>query len=130
MLFHPSNNTLYIWYDCIKLKFLTIGNSKKRIGAMDLGIRASWYDLPKKNGKEEFFSWLHDTCLPSFLQRPGTLWVAHYEITGGDWRMEKLQDTIPRPAEHLWEEIGNGTNYLLLEGAGSPQIFFNPDYEE
>ena len=44
--------------------------------------------------------------------------------------MDKSHDAISRPSGNLWGEIGNETSYLLLEGAGSPRVFFKPDYGE
>ena len=92
---------------------------------MDQGIRAVWYDLTDDD-KIEYLDWLHGTYLPAILQRPGIMWAAHYEITGGGANMDKISDVLERAPEG----IGNGADYALLVGAGSPHVFFKPIYEE
>ena len=44
---------------------------------MDRGIWVTWYDLPE-DGRESYFSWLHQSYIPGMLKRPGFLWGAHY----------------------------------------------------
>lgn len=92
---------------------------------MDQGIRAVWYDLPE-DGKEEYLSWLHEDYLPSVLQRPGILWAAHYEVTGGGASMDKVGEILARAGD----DVPTGQEYVLLVGAGSPHVFFKPIYEE
>lgn len=90
---------------------------------MDSGIWASWYDLPV-DGKADYLSWLHETHLPMLMSMPGVAWAAHYQITGGGTAMDKIQDTVARPND---DSVGTGTQYLLLMGAPSPQVFFTRD---
>ncbi|NQV54377.1 MAG: hypothetical protein HQ503_00835 [Rhodospirillales bacterium] len=92
---------------------------------MDQGIRAVWYDL-EENDKGEYLAWLHGKYLPQILARPGILWAAHYEITGGGGEMDKVGEILARAEE----DIGHGTDYLLLIGAGSPHVFFKPDWDK
>ena len=93
---------------------------------MDQGIRAFWYDLPEDK-KDTYIDWLHSTYLLEVLQRPGILWAAHYEVTGGGKHMDEIADHLARVD---LEEVGKGQNYVLLVGAGSPHVFFKPIYEE
>ena len=64
---------------------------------MDQGIRAVWYDLGEDD-KDGYLDWLHSTYLPAVLQRPGIMWAAHYEITGGGANMDKIGDVLERAA--------------------------------
>jgi hypothetical protein len=93
---------------------------------MDQGIRAVWYDLPEDQ-KNTYIDWLHGTYLPEVLQRPGILWAAHYEVTGGGKHMDVIADHLARID---LAEVGKGQDYVLLIGAGSPHVFFKPIYEE
>lgn len=88
---------------------------------MDNGIWASWYDLPSDD-RDRYLSWLHDSYLTALVAQPGIAWAAHYEIAGGGAAMDKIHDTVARPDD---EEVGSGTQYLLLIGAPSPQVFFS-----
>jgi len=92
---------------------------------MDQGIRAVWYDLGEDD-KDGYLDWLHSTYLPAVLQRPGIMWAAHYEITGGGANMDKIGDVLERADG----DIPDGADYVLLVGAGSPHVFFKPIYEE
>ncbi len=89
---------------------------------MDDGIWATWYDLPEA-GNDDYFAWLHGDYLPQLLQRPGYVWAAHYHITGGGARMQEIHDRLQRPQT---EDVPAGSQYLVLVGAASPQVFFNP----
>jgi len=91
---------------------------------MDLGIRAFWYDLPADR-KEDYIQWLHEKHLPQILTRPGLLWAAHYELTGGGEGMKKVQESVVRYVDD--PEVGQGTGYLLMVGAPNTDIFFNPN---
>ena len=93
---------------------------------MDQGIRAVWYDLPD-DGRDQYFGWLHGALLPNVLRLPGILWAAHYRITGGGREMDKIRGILARPDVG---EIGTGTQFLLLIGAGSPHVFFKPTPKE
>jgi hypothetical protein len=89
---------------------------------MDQGLWATWYDLPEADS-EAYLAWLHEDYLPSLLRRPGYAWAAHYHITGGGAHMQKIHDRLQRPDT---EEVPTGTQYLVLVGAASPHVFFNP----
>ncbi|MFC1665944.1 hypothetical protein ACFL17_10045, partial [Pseudomonadota bacterium] len=90
---------------------------------MDQGIWATWYDLPEGDN-QDYFDWLHQHYLPALLQRPGYVWAAHYEITGGGESMQIISDRLVRPDD---SKIGTGTQYVVLVGAVSPHVFFNPN---
>jgi hypothetical protein len=93
---------------------------------MDTGIWATWYDLPEQS-RDSFLGWLHGSYLPSLRQRPGYSWVAHYFNTHGGEAMRHVGNTIlVRPQE----EIGNGSQYLMLVGAPSPHTFLMPSVLE
>ncbi|MEE2760112.1 MAG: hypothetical protein VYE18_01545 [Pseudomonadota bacterium] len=95
---------------------------------MDQGIRTVWYDLDDAD-KDGYLAWLHDIYLPKVMARPGILWAAHYEVTGGGAHMDKIGDVLPRMDRVANSDIGTGTDYLLLIGAGSPHVFFKPDFD-
>ena len=88
---------------------------------MDNGIWAIWYDLPE-NVREEHIRWLHNSYLPEIISRPGFAWAAHYQSNGGGPDMEKVRNTFPKSAN--MENIGNGTQFLMLGGATTPSVFF------
>ena len=94
---------------------------------MDRGIWASWYDLPDEK-REAYCAWLHGDCLPAMLRRGGFLWAAHYEITGGGAQMERVKADALSYAEG--GEVPSGTRFLLLFGAASPHVFFQPTIDE
>ncbi|MBF0276679.1 MAG: hypothetical protein HQM13_02750 [SAR324 cluster bacterium] len=89
---------------------------------MDRSIYAVWYDLSEED-KSGYLAWLHDDYFPNLLERPGYLWAAHYEITGGGSGMNKLTSGLERLSG---PEIGSGTNFVAIIGAESPHVFFNP----
>jgi hypothetical protein len=89
---------------------------------MDRGILAIWYDLPEA-GRQAYLDWLHNVHLPEVLARPGFAWAAHYRITGGGAAMDQLHERFARADD---AELGTGTDYLILIGAPSPQVFFHP----
>ncbi len=89
---------------------------------MDDGIWATWYDLADDT-RERFLGWLHGHYLPALQQMPGFAWVAHYRNDGGGEKMRALgADILARPDE----DIGNGSQYVILVGAPSPHTFFSP----
>lgn len=90
---------------------------------MACAIKATWYDLPG-DGVENYLRWLHGVYLPAVLQLPGRLWAAHYKVTGGGAQL--YGDGADRFARAGGGEVGTGTDYLLLIGAGSPHAFFRP----
>jgi hypothetical protein len=96
---------------------------------MDQGIRAVWYDLEDAK-RADYLAWLHDAYLPEIMARPGILWAAHYEITGGGAAMDQIGGVLARMDAGTNADIGTGTDYLLLIGAGSPHVFFKPDFDQ
>jgi hypothetical protein len=89
---------------------------------MDLGIWATWYDLDGAD-RDGFLEWLHGEYLPSLKQRPGYAWVAHYRNEVGGAAMHHLgQSILSRPDE----DVGSGTQYLMLVGAPCPHTFLAP----
>ncbi|MEK9723455.1 MAG: hypothetical protein VW405_08220 [Rhodospirillaceae bacterium] len=97
---------------------------------MDDGIWATWYDLDDAAGdagKADYLDWLHGEHLPAICTRPGVAWAAHYEITGGGARMAEIHDRLNRPDD---ADVGTGQDYLVLVGATSPHVFFDPRIDE
>ena len=94
---------------------------------MDNGIWATWYDLDD-NDRNTFIDWLHGQHLPGILMRPGVAWAAHYEITGGGERMQAIHDLLSRPEND--QDIGTGSQFLMLVGATSPHVFADPRIDE
>lgn len=92
---------------------------------MDDGIWATWYDLGDA-GKVDYLDWLHGEHLPGLMARPGIAWAAHYEITGGGSDMAKIHDRLNRPVGG----VPTGQDYLVLVGATSPHVFFDPRIDE
>lgn len=88
---------------------------------MDSGIWATWYDLDEGERKG-FDGWLHETYLPFLKQLPGVAWCAHYENKGGGAGMQTLGARVPRAPS----DIGDATQFVVLVGAPTPQVFFNP----
>lgn len=89
---------------------------------MDQGIWATWYDLDPGD-RDSFLTWMHEDYLPSLKARPGFAWVAHYKSDGGGPAMREVRDgLITRPDE----DIGSGSQFLMLVGAPSPHTFLNP----
>lgn len=97
---------------------------------MDNGLWATWYDLaPTGNddGRDAYLDWLHGEHLPEIQSRAGIAWAAHYEITGGGERMQAIHDRLVH-AEG--DDIGSGTQFLILVGATSPHVFADPRIDE
>jgi hypothetical protein len=88
---------------------------------MDLGLSVTWYDL-EPGIEAGFIAWLHSTYLPRLKQHPGIAWVSHYKNEGGGGAMRELHRIALRPNE----VVPSGCQYLLLVGAPSPQVFFDP----
>ena len=89
---------------------------------MDNGIWATWYDLADDT-RERFIGWLHGEYFPALRQRAGFAWVAHYRNDGGGEKMRALGTNIlARPQE----DIGNGSQYVVLVGAPSAHTFLSP----
>ena len=94
---------------------------------MDESIRIVWYDLPE-DGKDEYLKWLHETYLPTVMVRPGILWAAHYRIIKSDETIQKLSKFVGRSEDH--DSVPAGSDYALLIGAGSPHVFFKPNFDD
>jgi hypothetical protein len=93
---------------------------------MDNGIWATWYDMAEEN-RHAFNDWLHGQYLPELMRKPGVAWAAHYQITGGGDRMQEIHDRLVHAEE---EELGNGSQFLVLAGATSPHVFADPRIDE
>ena len=93
---------------------------------MDMGIWATWYDLPDDLCGTHL-EWLHNDHLPFLLAQDGIAWVAHYNILGGGAKMDEIHARLNRPSD---SDIGTGTQYLLLVGAASAHTFFHPRLDE
>jgi hypothetical protein len=94
---------------------------------MDRGIMAIWYDLPEKD-REEYLSWFHEVHLPEVLRnRDEFLWAAHYQNAGGGERFHEVIKDMMRAKQG---EVGTGRDYLLLFGAASPHVFFDPNFPQ
>lgn len=91
---------------------------------MDRGVWASWYDLPK-DGVQDFIDWLHGSYLPQLTSQPGIAWAAHYKIEGGGKGMTEVQNKIITYTDE--PGLGTGTQYVMLVGAASPHMFFQPN---
>jgi hypothetical protein len=88
---------------------------------MDTGIWATWYDVDEDE-KGALQDWMHDIYLPHLKQLPGIAWVAHYEERGGGGGMRRVAQMVERAPE----EVGTGTQFVLLVGASTPQVFYSP----
>jgi hypothetical protein len=90
---------------------------------MDSGIWATWYDLAEGD-KETYLGWLHKDYLPEVLSRPGYLWAATYEVTGGGSHMNQIGGILARAEDG---SVGTGTDYVTVVGAAHPHVFFSPN---
>lgn len=93
---------------------------------MDQGIWATWYNLAEQT-RESYLDWAHNTYLPFLRQLPGYCWVAHYRHEGGGPKMQRVEGTVIGRTQ---EDVGNGTQYLVLVGAPSAHTFFKPAIKE
>lgn len=89
---------------------------------MDLGIWATWYDLEDAN-RDTFLNWAHSTYLPYLRSMGGVQWVAHYADEGGGPQMDHLVSNIIGRTE---DDIGNGSQFVILVGAKTAHDFFDP----
>ena len=89
---------------------------------MDRGIWATWYDLPEE-GKDEYISWLHEVHIPKALSRPGYLWAAHVENIWDEEREAHKSRILTHTPD---SSVPSGNAYLMLFGAPSPTVFFDP----
>jgi hypothetical protein len=93
---------------------------------MDHGIWATWYNLPDAT-RDGFLDWAHATYLPYLRQRAGYCWVAHYRHQGGGAKMKRVEESVVGRTQ---DDIGDGSQYLMLVGAPSPHTFFKPALSE
>jgi len=93
---------------------------------MDLGIWATWFDLDPGD-RDHFQDWAHRTYLPYLRTLPGVAWVAQYGHEGGG---AKMADLVTNVIGRTTEQIGQGTQFLILVGAPSPHTFFNPHIDD
>ena len=90
---------------------------------MDRSIWATWYDLPKED-EAEYNDWLHHTHIRETLKRPGYMWAAHYELVDRESPKSKKKDHLAYTDD---PSIPNGTEFLLLFGAASAEVFLSPN---
>jgi hypothetical protein len=95
-------------------------DKRRQDAPADRGVWVTWYDLPEQ-GRDAYFSWLHDTYLPGLLKRPGYLWAAHYasqerEGSSGSSQIHHVEDP----------KVPTGHHYILLIGAEDADVFGNP----
>ena len=90
---------------------------------MDRSIWATWYDLPKED-EEEHNDWLHHTHIKDTLKRSGYMWAAHYELVDRESPKSKKKDHLAYTDD---PSIPNGTEFLLLFGAASAEVFLSPN---
>ena len=84
-------------------------------------IWATWYDLPEAT-KDDHLGWLHGSYLPALAGRAGYAWVAHYAILP---RVQNPMFVRDPSRQKDGADIGDGTQFLLLDGAGSPHAFLD-----
>lgn len=89
---------------------------------MDTGLWATWYNLDDAD-RPGFLAWAHEVYLPHLRGMDGVLWAAHYANEGGGPGMDRLvKDVIG----HTEDDIGDGSQFVILVGAAAPHTFFNP----
>lgn len=89
---------------------------------MDRSIWATWYDLPKEE-EAEYIDWLHGAHVKEALGRPGYLWAAHYELIDRESPASKRKSHLAYADD---ASVPAGTEFLLLFGAASSEVFLNP----
>lgn len=88
---------------------------------MDMGLWSTWYDVEAAR-EDAYIAWVHATYIPWLKQLPGVAWIAHYRNTGGGPAMQELM----RRAPHAEEPMPQGGDYVLLVGAPTVHVFWNP----
>jgi len=87
---------------------------------MDNGMWAVWYNLdPAK--RDAHLQWLHETYLPDIVACPGIVWAANYRVDEDEYRERRDQLT------HTSDPIPQGTQFVCLIAAASPQLFFREE---
>jgi hypothetical protein len=93
---------------------------------MDRGLFATWYDVAP-DAEAAYLEWLHGTCLPAMLKRPGYLWAAHVRNVVDPER----EAASARRLEHTTDaSVGTGFGFLLMFGAEDAHRFVDPSMEE
>lgn len=92
----------------------------------DRAIWATWYDIDASQ-RDEYLAWLHGEYLPYLQARPGFLWVAHYADQGGGAPIAASGQTVFKYAQ---DEMGAGTQFVLIAGAASTDAFLDPPVRE
>lgn len=92
----------------------------------DRAIWATWYDIAADR-REEYLAWLHGEYLPALKARLGFLWVAHYADQGGGAPITASGGTVFKYAE---DGMGTGTQFVLIAGAASTEVFLDPPIPE
>lgn len=93
---------------------------------MDRGIWATWYDL-ESSEEARYLDWAHEHYLPLLRALPQHRWVAHYRYQGGGAQMLQIKKGV---VSHTAEDIGLGTQFLVLVGAYLPLTFFAPYFAD
>ena len=90
---------------------------------MSIAFWITWYDLPAA-GREAYLAWLHESHLPSLLERPGYQWAAHYAAEERPIRNAKKDGASRRypPAG----SVPGGHRYVLITGGESTEVFADP----
>ena len=91
--------------------------NNRRIGPVDRALWITWYDLPD-SGRNDYLAWLHQTYLPTLLNRPGYLWAGHYatRTSGGSAQIHHTDDP----------KVPTGFHYILLIGVTDALVLGNP----
>lgn len=90
---------------------------------MDRALWITWYNLPDER-RDEYLSWLHESHLPSLLQRPGFLWGAHYASLGEGAKIPRRTSGKKNTTSDL--SVPRGDRYILLIGGTDANAFGNP----
>jgi hypothetical protein len=93
---------------------------------MTAGLWGMWYDLAPTDS-QRFLDWAHERWLPCLQRQAGVHWAAHYRYAGGGAQMAQVKGTI---VNHTQDEIGQGSQYLVLLGAHDVHAFFSADFSE
>ncbi|QHE87817.1 hypothetical protein [Hydrogenophaga sp. BPS33] len=97
------------------------------IPAQDRAIWATWYDLDEKD-RDRYLDWAHGEYLPHLARQPAHAWVAHYRYEGGGAQMNDIKQNVVSHAAQ--DEVGQGSQYVLLIGAPTVHTFFNPFFDD
>lgn len=95
--------------------------------AQDRAIWAVWYDLDDSE-RERYLAWAHREYLPYLARQPGRDWVAHYRYEGGGAQMNDIKKNVVSHAAS--DEVGQGSQYVVLIGAPSVHTFFDPFFDD